>query len=457
MKFDVEWLGAPGVRDRVLAATWGQLRIEAGDRDVIELVHRPSDTRRVGVYGPVFPLAEWLVESWWSLLHEPPPRRGLGTGGRDTRSPDPGWVQRHNIFTAREGMALPDAVLWRDGDDVVIRWSPDPGEEPRSRVRFVGQGQVRVPVEEVEEAVAALVEATLQRAEAVVGEDEDVRRVRDAWTAIRTADAGERDLCRSLALLGLDPYDPEEATPRLEDLLARLSREVPAALRDDLLEGVELRTLEDALVWLERSRALLAAPGDRDGAGPPRLRWAASAHETGYRLARKARSEWLGLGAQAPIADLHGLLVQRLAWDRGDDPVREVAPSDAWPARSGERALDGLVGPSKDSGRPVVVVPARRSPTAERFLLARAAFFELAGAVNQGRLVTRAATRWQRASRAFAAELLAPVAGLEAALAGRVGGFVSWDEAEELAHDFGVNPILISHQLENHDLGTVTA
>src|SRR5690606_36603245 len=149
MRFEVEWLEAPGVRDCVLAATWARLRMQAGGEDVTELVHLASDTRRVGVDGPVFPLAEWLIENWWNVLYEPSPTSPLRPG-RSARRWEQDWVRRHNLLAAREGTALPDAAFARDGEDIVVRWFPDPPEQDRSRVRFVNGGQVRVAAPEFE-------------------------------------------------------------------------------------------------------------------------------------------------------------------------------------------------------------------------------------------------------------------------------------------------------------------
>ena len=441
MRFEVEWLDAPGVRDCVLAASWARLRIDADGLDVTELVHLPSETRRSAVYGPVFPLVEWFIENWWNLLHEPTPTSPL-MPGRGAPRWKREWVQRHNLLAAREGTALPDAAFVRDGDDIIIRWDPDPKEQGRSRVRFVGSGQVRVDAEEFSRQATSFVEGTLQRLSAVLRENEDLQRTAEAWAAIQSADREEQDLCRSLALLGLDPYDPDEATDDIVKLITDLTASLPATLRNDLLEGSRPGTLQPAADWLAHSRAGLANGSAHHEYATLTSVPASSAHQTGYQLARQARAHLLGLEQKEPISDLDGLLVDRLGWD--PDPLRQ-----------GDRlkSLDGLVGLSKDSEKPVVVDPGSRTGWAKRFLLARSAFFTLTGTVDQGRLLTRAVTRPQRAARAFAAELLAPAS----AIADRVGGLVSQDEVSEVSEEFGVNPLLVQHQLENHGLGSVSA
>ena len=136
------------------------------------------------------------------------------------------------------------------------------------------------------------------------------------------------------------------------------------------------------------------------------------------------------------------MLVDRLGWDAS--PFRPA---------SNVEAIQGLVGLSQETSKPIVLAPGCGAGRAERFLLARGAFLTLAASVGQGRLLTRAVTRQQRAGRAFAVELLAPAS----MLAKIVSGIVTADQVAELSKQFGVNPMLIEHQLENHGIGSVAA
>ncbi len=443
MRFEIEWLEAPGVADRLLAATWARLRIQAGDADVIDLLHLPSNNRRPAVYGPVLPLVEWFVENWWPLLYEPSPTSPLFPGRGAPRWKLP-WAKRHNLLAAREGTALPDAVLARDGADIVVRWFPDGREEGPRRVRFVGDGVARVPAQAFEDAVSALVSSTLARLNELAPGDESVQGLADAWAAILRSDDEERDLCCSLACLGVDPYDPGEATDPLVELVGGINREFQEAaeIRDDLFEGTPPTLLAAAVDWVRENLPSLDVV--RAAPAYPTLpsTWATSAHQSGYQFARRVRSELMGFGPNDPIDDLHGVLVDRLGWDA--DPVV---------VRRGDIGLDGLVGLSYGAGKPHLVKPGDRTPWAERFLLARSAFFAGTASLGRGRLLTKAVTRHQRAARAFAAELLAPAS----ALAEVVSGVVSAEDVSKLSEKFRVNPVLIEHQIRNHGLGDVAA
>ena len=61
--------------------------------------------------------------------------------------------------------------------------------------------------------------------------------------------------------------------------------------------------------------------------------------------------------------------------------------------------------------------------------------------------------REQRASRAFAAEFLAPAAGLS----WHIGERVSHSEVDHLAEHYEVGPSVIVHQIQNHRLVWINA
>ena len=113
--------------------------------------------------------------------------------------------------------------------------------------------------------------------------------------------------------------------------------------------------------------------------------------------------------------------------------------------------IDAMVDRSP-SGATVVVAPADCGFRQERFRLARALFLLHFAATPGRRLVTSAHTWDQRASRAFAAEVLAPAA----ALAKHVGARISLRDIDELADEYQVSPLVVEHQIENHRLGSLT-
>ena len=338
---------------------------------------------------------------------------------------------------------MPDLTIMGDEDEVLLQWEADPAETPTAHLRFVGQGKVRLPIAEVERALGALVGSVLARLLEELEGNEEVERTVEAWDAIRSADLDEKQLCRSLAMLGVDPYDPDEATPELIQVVERAIGALSAELRNDFFVGSDPWSIQDDLSWVDRARSGLGPPVD-----PARwktLDWTSgeTAHETGYRLARRVRSELLKERPDEQLEDLPGLLVDRLGW--APDCSREA---------EGQTRLDGMIGLDATHSAPLLVVANRRSEAADRFRLARAAFFPVAGCLGTtARLLTRSVTRDQRASRAFAAELLAPAAALER----RISGWLNEQDVEDLAAELVVSPQVIRHQVENHGLAYLAA
>lgn len=438
MRFSTEWLDAPGVRNRVLAATWARLEVTAADREITDLV--AADTRRTGIYGSVMPLVEWLVENWWSLLYEASPISPL-VSGRDAAQWALPWVRRHNLLGAREGLAFPDVTIARDGDEIVLHWVPDPPAIANGHIRFVGSGHVRVPTEDLVRAAGELIERTLQRLADVVGSSEEVRGLRDAWTAIQTSDVEEQFLCRAIAMLGGDPYDPDGVPAALLPRLNDLRNELSEALLNDLLEASTLASVLDAAGWIESQREYLGSAAVAASLQPiVNVAPKPSAHATGYVAAQSLRTH-LGLSPREPVVDFASLLAGQMGWD--GDVSRQT---------SQVNGLDGLVGYARVSRRPTLLSSSCSLP-ATRFRMARAAYFTSTGKLGKGRLLTQAVTRDQRAARAFAAEFLAPASALEA----RVRGVVGESQVAELAEDFNVSPLLIEHQIRNHKIGTVSS
>ena len=465
IRFRMEWQDAPGVRDPVLARTWCRLVIEAGGRLVTQAIDSRSESVRGGVYGSAFPLGRWIVENWWFLLNESyrfPARYSSRDLARVPR--DRVWAQRHSLLAAREGGALPDLTLHRDDErKVVARWAPDGGGSDHPSLCFAGQGEEHLELADAERGLAEAVEAVMDRLEGF--EEPEVSAFREDWAAITGATEQERRLCEWSARLGIDPFDPQELTNELAEALPKLVAGLEAPLRDDLLDAERPQTLHRDIEWLRRAESLAADAGSarhrepvlsgRSGRGPAgglaatrdleavRSRVdAGTAHDLGYRCAAAVRRHLSPMDGHEPIGDLDELLV-RLGWAQSPSRTMEPEP---------ESPLEGALTRS-DDGAPVAIV-SDSGPDGNRFRLARSIFFRHFSRNRDAdrRLVTEAHTREQRASRAFAAEFLAPAAGLSR----RIGGRVSRSEIDDLAHHYGISPFVVSHQIQNHRLAWIS-
>ena len=443
IRFRMEWQDAPGVRDAVLARTWCRLVIEAGGRLVTEAVHGPTESLRGGIYGSALPLCQWIVENWWFLLNESyrfPARYASWDLARTSR--DREWVQRHSLLAAQEGNALPDLTLHRDEQEVVVRWMPDRTPSVHPFLRFTGEG-VHLTVADAERGLAEAVQTVMDRLDGV--DEPQVREVRADWEAIAAATEQERRLCEWSARLGIDPYDPNELTDDLAGALVESVADLNAALRDDFLDAARPQTLLRDVDWLRQAEALAAdagcacSPADRENISCDIDEDAA--HERGYACAKELRRHLSLADGHEPIADLDEILV-RLGWARYPSRTMDLereSPLEAALTRSDEGAAVAIVGDAGQAGN--------------RFRLARTVFlhhFSRNGRMPR-RLVTEAHTWEQRASRAFAAEFLAPAAGLSKQLGGRASLVV----IDELASHYGVSSQAVGHQIENHRLAWI--
>ncbi|NLS95812.1 MAG: hypothetical protein GXX96_27065 [Planctomycetaceae bacterium] len=430
-----EWNDAPGVKDPVLAATWARLEIRdesAGEpRWLSQVIRSTTSSVGRGVYGSMFPLAEWIVENWWFLFHESCRVPELSSGRLLAGNPKQRiWIQRHNLLAAREGGALPDLTIFRDGGTLVFKWVPDPDHDESIRpVRFVGQGTALFEPVDVERSLHQFVEAVLER---LVGlADDSADRLRENWRAICRSREVESELCSWSASLGLDPYDEKELTDDLAEVMQSRLSKLPSDLQHDLVEVAADSTLVSDLNWLEEALSGVFV-GTRTSTGT-RMVMPATAHQAGYdRAAHIGRQFSL---PQAPIGNLPELLHEHLDWPVPEQQIVTI---------EGTRAISALAGRDRHNN-PRVVGPSL-GHWADRFRLARSVYFLTDAAGSQcPRLITRAYTWDQRASRAFAAELLAPAESLRA----RVGDVVSVDEVDQLAREYDVRPNLIEHQIRN--------
>ena len=442
LRFRVEWQDAPGVKDAVLARTWCRLVIEAGGRLVTEVVDARSRSLRGGIYGSVFPLSQWIVENWWFLLNESYRFPAARSSHQLARTPDDrAWAGRHSVLTAREGGALPDMTIYRDEEVVVARWMRDGEDSTPPFLRFTAEGEARMDPEDAERGLAELVDQVLDRLDGL--EDSEAGMLREDWAGLSRAMTEDREVCEWSARLGLDPHDPDEFTDDQAKTLASLMSPLEDSVRNDLLDAERFQSLQADLDWLSEARSRAAdagrsanpEPAFSDGEG-------GTAHELGYNCAAVLRDHLWSPGNCEPVREMDGVL-HRLGW--AQSPSRTMASR---PAGLLKAALER----SDDSAS--VAVTAEGDPTGERFTLARSVFLRhFTSSGGRRRLVTDGHTRQQRASRAFAAEFLAPAAGLSR----QVGDRISHREVDDLAVHYQVSPSVIVHQIQNHQLGWISA
>lgn len=423
-----EWESAPGVASEALARTWARLELNHRGRPLSRFWCEPTQAVRKGVHLSLLPLASWIARHWWQLLNEGPALGDTTQGPRSVRSTwARQWFQRHNLLFAREGMAHPDLSIMRIDDQLGLTWRADPAQTPTPG-RFLDSGALVAPTAEVASALYRLVEAVLARLDGCM--DPAVEEFAADWQAVRASMIEEPKFCSWVGSLGLDPYSDE--ADALADPLEAL--DLDGLLMRDLLAVSSSKTLTDnATVVQELLGALDSKTSVRLAPEQPRTA-GAEAYSAGFQRARWLRSK-LGLADDAPIKTL--------------EDVMEKALGSGFHCSFADRFESDVEAVVEANGVSGAALGHRSSKRDRRFHLARVVHHALF-ATSEGhpiRLLTRSHDWQQSASRSFAAELLAPAAGLESRM-----GATAWVDESKLARLFDVSPQVIRHQLSNHGL-----
>jgi hypothetical protein len=388
-------------------------------------------TERSNLYVPAFPIAEWIVNNWWTLLNEPARTDQIADAAL-INSPHFSWMKRHCLRAAESGLMLPSLYLYNDGRDLVADWrADDENSLPNMPGEFVDSGQDRLDLRETEQMLSAFVSEVIDRAKGV--EDERVDEISKNWNAIENSTVEETQFCTVAARMGLDPYDKDQVTDNVAGWIETILGDVAAPLLRDFTEAAsaefvvaQWRWVQNAIESMKLEAGALRLPIVKYSPG-------SSPWNYGYQLAEGLRSH-AGSAPQAPIVS-----IETAAKEIAGMPIRQ----EEWNHSPGNgiRALVGRV----PAGGFLVTGPQPPRSDSQRFLFARGLYHALFGCSETARLVTDAYTWDQQVSRAFAAELLAP----RALLREQTSGWADRQKIDSLAENFQVSDILIRRQLQN--------
>ena len=432
LSIECEWTEQPLADDLLERQTWGRIQIAAGGRSVSRVWDRESQAERVSLYLPAFPLAAWIVQNWWALLYEPARTAEVVSPDSLLLEPQRAWLRRHCLRSAEAGLMLPRMCVFADGLGVAVAWFADDFDAyPHMPGQFVESGLVRVPTSEAAEGLHAFVSSVVARVSSV--SDERAARMAEAWKAITAASSDEVAFCRSAGRLGLDPYRSSQWDPDLVQLLeTALGVERPIVA--DFLEASETADAAETWKWIsdaERDQELQRSP-QPNHARMSNMNPAAA----GYELASRLRT----------TSDMHDKPLENLEIATNALGLPDFAVENRNHLSSA--TVRAAVGWSRGK-RPTLIGPAPMRETSKRFLQARGLYHAAYACDSGPRLITNAHTWDQQASRAFAAELLAPrVALMDHARS--AAGSRDWDDlVKTLADEYLVSEQVIEHQLEN--------
>ena len=439
IKFFVDWLDAPGVEHPVLARTWCRLTIRINDQTVTRVHDRRTKGWRDGVFGSVFPLCAWVVENFWFLQYEAYRWRAL-YGSRDlAQNPsDRVWVQRHSLLSAREGGALPDLTFSRDGDSIAAHWLKDGGDASHPNVKFVREGSARLDPEQVRQSFGSFVGEVLDRVSNI--EEREVAQLRDDWVELQNLTQEERDIFIWSARLGINAHYDDELSDSDERSLQDAVHALDRSLVDDFLDAASIDQIREDVDWVvearNRTQGVRLWNAGKGKSDLPNVNKKGTAYETGYAHATTLRENVKVSDAIGNLGDL----MRRIGW--ADVPMIDTGKQ---PATTSLRAVVDHV---RDNTPVVAAYGESQDEPDGRFLLARSLFMENSARTGC-RLVTNSHSWDQRASRAFAAEFLAPASALSKRISRES---VTEREVDHLAEEFGVGSQLVQRQIENHAL-----
>lgn len=436
LSIESEWLDQPLAADPLERRTWARLEINIAGCTVTRLWDRHSLAERLSIYVPAFPLAAWIAANWWALLHEParsvkiPSADGLKVLRQRT------WLGRHCFRAADSGVLLPRLCIYSDGHGLIAESVADDQDAyAHMPGQFVASGYFHLPLEEVQNPLREFVSRVVAR---INGEpDERALELKRNWQAISEADAEETAFCSAAGRLGLDPYQSDAWDLSLVELLERdLGDANNPPIVADLLEAADPQSVVALWGWVESMRKALDLQPAPKVASVYSL-GSENPVKSGYRLAAEVRRS-MGAHAKGPlgrVADAAlAMGINAMVFEHHNH-----LRSPSVRATVGWRA-----------GRdPVVAGPRPMHEQQTRFVEARALYHAVFTCHKGPRLVTDAQTWDQRASRTFAAELLAPQAELMAQY--DAAAWVNDPELfeQELAKKYNVSTMLVRHQLEN--------
>lgn len=435
LEIDIQREKPPCSADELEKATWASLRIRVAGRLVTEFWN--DDTRQLEerIYVPLGSIAEWVVHTWWALLHEPCPYE---QPARIRASHNPAyiaWLHRHCIQSADSGLVLPRLYVFSNGPSVCIAWEED--QATFSAIRYLSSRSYLLNREEVRSELQRFVDTVLSWCEQI--HDARVSKLRMDWDAIRTADDGEEVFCVAAGRLGLNPYDLDSWPGGIQSLITdEIGEHLSEPIATDFLEATDASNLSGLWNWIQSARATF-------NLSKHRAIWSSqngfeTGKDWGYHLAQQVRKQ-LNLAPTDPIGNISET-IQSL----GDYSFR-FEDHNHLPSKR----VEAIVGWT-DELSAIVAGPQAYHDESKRFLMARGLFQVFTGCADGARLLTQAKTWSQQAGRAFAAELLAPQEGVA------VGADedLNLEEREEfkiqLAGKYRVSRMVIEHQLHNQGI-----
>jgi hypothetical protein len=410
--------------ETAIGATIGKLNITVHGQTVTENDAEKGE-RFDFIEVPGYYLAEWLAENWWPLLWEPRKNEEIGD--------DPDFLSRHSFLTAQNGFALPKISIVPFGKNVDV--SARARYVQFADIRFKKSASVSLPRVSVESEIRKFVEAVVTRLS-----EKNISKtiLQDMWSLVLDTSEDEKQFCELMGALGLSPYvGHNHAEAALEAAMGELG---PRFLMDLCLvstpENLRAATVMAKAAHREAPNVQVSTLEPLNAIQPPPDADSLPAWRRGTQAAKRARDK-LGIDERDP---------------NGANFFFEMLHVSS--ARSNVQPNAGLgtsiVGAVEREDQEARIVLIQESETQRRFAAARGTYAAwCAMSPKESRLLTSAVTRDQQASRAFAAEMTAPLAYIRKVIRGRR---LSSNHVFDIASDLNIGPDVVWKQALNNGL-----
>jgi hypothetical protein len=419
------WLKPPGTSE--LDVTVGKMHIHVDQKNVTEYTSESmgrDDHLRI----PAYPLAEWIAENWWPLLWEP--RKSEETGD------DPDFLTRHSTLFAQGGFPLPGLIFVSLGTNLLI--SSRARQVTSADVHFREFAQTIIARKEVEAELRHFVTRVVSR---LSEHNIENTLLQEFWASIDATKEDEEQFCRLVGALGVSPYACSDTLSAQIDAIAEALGE---QLTLDLCLAATPENLVTAsdLAKFVQNEAQRSTPVDltpMTNISPPPDNAALPAWRRGVQAAKRVR-EKLGIQDTDP---------------RGGDKFLDLIKLEtSHPAllniSTVEPIVVGMMIRQDNSANIGLLQPAIHH---RRFTGARAAYSAWSSeSASIERLLTQAVTRDQQASRAFAAEMMAPLAYIRK---NARGSKITQERIQEVAVDLNIGPDVVGKQAANNGMQIV--
>jgi len=370
-----------------------------------------------------YPLAAWFATNWWRLRWEAEPLTGVLNSG---------WRMAHEMAAAGEGFLWPSVSFTADGETIGVRATPT-SEHSQEKFRYLASFNRTVSVEAFETGVDAFLTSTLER----LAICDTGNELRELWREVLN-ERSDPQMARYRQIEAMVGHDPGEADEDIVLAVMGLEARAGVAAASEIAALCSYYTLDSVMTVAAQPGVVgrISVPGGlKEGPARGSVGAASAILHTpaieGRAKADKVRAS-LGLDALSRVTD--GALADLLE-------LREKELLDLDGLRKGPLALI-VSEPQRDR----IIFRKRRYASGRRFEAARMICDKMMRPEDHWHPITETQTARQKIQRAFAAELLAPIAGVKAYL----DDDFSTDAIEGAAERFDVSTHTIASQLANH-------